>query len=304
MDQLRAIRIFLEVARHRSFAAAARGMNLTPTAVTRAVSALEANLGTQLLVRTTRQVSLTSDGAVYAARVAPLMDGLEGADRALRARWEDETGRIRVNAPLSLGTRVLPEVLTAFRAAHPGIALSLTLSDEFVDIVDADYDLAIRISGPPSDKSTIWRKICLVERVLVTAPHTKLAAAASPDDLPLDALLAYSPDGREETWDLRCDQNRRSLTAGATLSANNGDVLAQLAETGGVALLPRFIVNDALEDGRLVLVLPDWRPPDIWLTLYYPPYEKLPVRLARFSDFFEHHVTVTRPLSPLLNPAG
>ena len=298
MDDLRAIRVFLAVAANRSFAEAGRQLGLTPASVSRAVAALEARLTTQLLVRTTRQVSLTAAGAVYAARVAPLVEGLAAAAAAARDPDGGTSGLIRLNAPLSLGMRVMPKVLTAFRDMHPGVQISLTLSDEFIDIVDTDHDLAVRISAPPRDKSTIWRKICPVDRWLVTHPGTPQSRAATPEDLPLQLCFAYSPEGRTETWDLTREQARRSVRAGDRVSVNNGEVLARMVmDAPGVALLPRFIVEPAVTDGALARILPDWQPPPIWLTLYYPPYDKLPPRVARFSDFFEAHVTETDPLS-------
>src|SRR5690606_32659004 len=119
-------------------------------------------LGVQLLVRTTRQVSLTSAGAGYAARVTPLEKGLAEAADETREAQGITLGRLRISAPLSLGVKVLPAVLSQFGALHPQTHLDVSLSDRFVDIVEEGYDLAIRISGPPSDKSTIWRKICKV----------------------------------------------------------------------------------------------------------------------------------------------
>lgn len=302
MDELRSIRIFLAVARLRSFAAAARQLSATPASVTRSVSALENRLGVQLLVRTTRQVSLTTAGAIYAARVTPLVENFDRAAEEIRMQEGVETGRIRVNAPMSLGLRVLPDLLHDFQTDYPEMDVSVTLTDEFVDILETDFDLAIRISGPPDDKSTIWRKICLVERVVVTAPHAAHVAAQSPDDLPEAACFAYNAAGREEIWELTRDQRSRSVRAGRRLSTNNGDLLARMvARRSGIALLPLFIVKDAIMAGELVQILGDWRPPDIWLTLYYPPYDRLPPRVAAFSDFFERHVTETRPLSSMIS---
>ena len=305
MDELRTIRTLLAVAQHRSFAEAARRLGASAASVTRAVAALEDQLGTQLLVRTTRQVSLTAAGAAYAARVAPLLRAFDSLADELTAENSAERGLLRINAPMSLGLKVLPQVLTEFRARYPGIELSVTLTDAFVDIVGADFDLAIRISEPPADKSTIWRRICRVERILVAAPGSAAAGASEPADLDPGECIAFSPTGREEHWVLTRDGLRRNLRAGQRLSANSGDLLAEMVLRGaGVALLPRFIVAEALLQGRLAIVLPDWRPPDIWLTLYYPPYEKLPPRVAGFSDFFERFVTVTQPIAGVLAPPG
>ncbi len=299
MGELESLRIFLTVAEQRSFAGAARQLGTTPASVTRAVAALEERLGVQLLLRTTRQVSLTSAGAVYAARVAPLVTGIADAASETMEAQGITSGLIRVSAPMSLGLKVLPAVLSQFATLYPQTHVALTLSDRFVDIVADDYDLAIRISGPPSDKSTIWRKVCRVPRVLVASPAhlARRGTPEKPEDLAGFACLSYSQDAGIETWELSRGPSHRSHRAEGGFSANNGDFLARLVMNGeGIALLPRFIVEDELRSGRLAEVLPDWTAPEIWLTLYYPPYAQLPPRVATFSDFFEHYVNDTRPL--------
>lgn len=293
MGELEFIRVFLAVSEQRSFAGAARALGMTPASVTRAVAALEERLGVQLFVRTTRQVSLTSAGAVYAARVAQPVTALAEAAEETRESQGLTSGLIRVSAPMSLGLKVLPSVLSQFAAIHPHTRVSLTLSDSFIDIVEEDFDLAIRISGPPTDKSTIWRKICRVPRVLVATPAYLSARGAprTPDDLGDLQCLSYSDGPNPEEWRLSFGQSHRTHIARGTFSANNGELLARLTMNDeGIALLPRFIVDDDLNAGRLVQVLPDWELPEIWLTLYYPPYDRLPLRVATFSDFFEAQV--------------
>jgi len=299
MGELESLRVFLAVTEQRGFAGAARALGMTPASVTRAVAALEERLGVQLFKRTTRQVSLTSAGAVYAARVAQPVAALADAAEATRESQGLTSGLIRVSAPMSLGLKVLPTVLSQFAAIHPQTRVALTLSDSFIDIVEDDYDLAIRISGPPTDKSTIWRKISRIPRLLVAAPGylTARGTPAVPGDLGAHLCLSYSDGPGPEEWKLSRGQSHRTHLAKGAFCANNGDFLARLAVNGeGIALLPRFIVADALAAGRLVPVLPDWEVPEIWLTLYYPPYDRLPLRVATFSDFFEHHVQETRPL--------
>ncbi|GGA87664.1 LysR family transcriptional regulator [Brucella endophytica] len=299
MNDLNDIRVFLAVARQGSFVAAARQLSMTAPTVTRAVSALEQRLGVQLLLRTTRQVSLTSAGAVYAARVGPLLEAFDAAAEKVRAEEGEAAGLIRLNAPLSLGQRILPDIISGFRAEHPGIAVSATLTDRFIDIVNDSFDLAVRISEPPRDKSTIWRKICRVRRILVASPGYLAAndAPETPDDLDEAVCIAYDEEALAEGWELTHTGRTRKVRAGKVLAANNGDLIARLAENGeGVALLPLFIVEEALGTGHLVQILPDWQPPELWLTLYYPPYEKLPMRVAKFSDFFETYVTTIRPV--------
>ncbi|SEN99794.1 DNA-binding transcriptional regulator, LysR family [Pseudorhodobacter antarcticus] len=299
MGELESIRVFLAVAAQQSFAGAARHLGMTPASVTRTIAALEAQLGVQLLVRTTRQVSLTSAGAGYAARVTPLAEGLAEAADQTREAQGITSGRLRISAPLSLGVKVLPPVLSQFGALYPQTHLDVSLSDRFVDIVDEGYDLAIRISGPPSDKSTIWRKICKVPRLLVAASAylTARDTPQRPEDLAGHECLGYRDDLGAEIWQLSNGKRQHSHKAIGRVSANNGDLLAKLVLQGeGIALLPRFIIEDDIASGRLVSVLPDWSTPEIWLTLYYPPYEQLPLRVATFSDFFETHVNETCPL--------
>lgn len=293
MGELESIRVFLAVAELESFAGAARQLGMTPASVTRTIAALEDRLQLQLLVRTTRRVSLTSAGALYAARVAPLAQELARAVEETREAQGMTAGSIRISAPMSLGVEVLPTVLTQFAILHPHTHVAVHLSDSFVDIVEEDFDLAIRVSGPPSDKSTIWRKICQVPRVLVAAADYVAANGAPkmPEDLGAFACLSYAADAREEIWELTKGSVQRNHRVEGTFSANNGDLLARLVLNGeGIASLPRFIVARDLEAGRLVQVLPDWSLPEIWLTLYYPPYNQLPLRVATFSDFFEQHV--------------
>lgn len=293
MGEVEAIRTFLTVAEQSSFSAAARLLGMTPASVTRTVSGLEEQLGVQLLLRTTRKVSLTSAGAAYAARVAPLVDGLARATEETRDLQKVTAGSIRVSAPMSLGMKVLPTVLSQFSIIHPKTSVAIELSDRFVDIVEENYDLAIRISGPPTDKSTIWRKIRPVPRLLVASPSflAQNGRPKVPEDLATLECLSYHDQSKTETWELSRPGQTRTVEASGRFSINNGDFLCRLAVAGeGVALLPRFIVEDELRAGSLVEVLPGWTTPEIWLTLYYPPYEHLPLRVATFSDFFEAFV--------------
>lgn len=293
MGEVEAIRTFLTVAEQSSFSAAARLLGMTPASVTRTISALEEQLGVQLLLRTTRKVSLTSAGAAYAARVAPLVEGLARATEETRDLQKVTAGSIRVSAPMSLGMKVLPTVLSQFSIIHPRTSVAIELSDRFVDIVEENYDLAIRISGPPTDKSTIWRKIRPVARLLVASPSflAQNGTPKLPEDLATLECLSYHDQSKTETWELSRPGQTRTVEAKGRFSINNGDFLCRLAVAGeGVALLPRFIVEDELRAGSLVEVLPGWTTPEIWLTLYYPPYEHLPLRVATFSDFFEAFV--------------
>lgn len=291
MNDYKALRTFLMAAEKRNFAQAARELDMTPAAVTRAIAALEDDLGVQLFVRTTRQVSLTTDGAIYAAQIQPAFDALEAARKDVMNTHKADHGRLRISAPTWFGQQVLPPILHGFRERYPNISFEISLGDGMVNIIDDDFDLAIRISAAPSDKFTIWRKISVVKRILVAAPGSRFTDMHHPSELTPDDCLAYSGESRRENWVLSDGSGSATISAGRSLSANNGEVLASMAAEGaGVAMLPKFHVAAHLRSGKLVHVLPEWAPPDLWLTLYYPPYQALPPRIASFSKFFEQQV--------------
>ncbi|WP_417524445.1 LysR family transcriptional regulator [Marinovum sp.] len=293
MQDIKPIRVFLKVVELSSFAAAARELKMTPASVTRIVARLEEDLGQQLLVRTTRQVSLTSAGAMAAARFGPVVEDFDQVAEEITRAVRPDHGRLSINAPMSLGLRLMPSMIDRFRLAYPNITLDVSLTDAFVDVVTERCDLAIRISGPPSDKSTIWRKICEVPRHLVAAPglFDRVPRPETPDDLDPALCMSYSAAGRAERWTLSNGARSRAVTAGISVVSNNGDFLYAMAKAGnGIALLPDFIVSEGLASGAVETVLSDWSAPSLWLTMFYPPYEALPPLVATFTDFFEAHL--------------
>lgn len=291
MDHYRSLRTFLLAVEKKNFAQVARELDMAPAAVTRAIAALEAELGVQLFVRTTRQVSLTTDGAIYAAQIKPALDTIDAARRDVMNANKADEGRLRISAPVWLGKAVLPAIIAGFLKRNPKMSFQLSLSDGLVNIIEDDYDLAIRISLQPSDKYTIWRKICVIPRILVAAPGSRFVAMTHPSELTPDDCLAYSGDSRRETWALSDGGSTVTLSAGRSFGANSGEVLADMAANGlGVALLPGFNIAEHLRSDRLVHVFKGWAPPELWLTLYYPPFQKLPPRIAAFSKFFEENL--------------
>ena len=279
MVDLKAIRVFLAVAERQSFSMAARDLGLAPASVTRIIAQLEETLGKQLLVRTTRQVGLTSEGAVVAARYRPVVDEFDTVTEDIFRDGHPDRGALRITAPVSLGVQLLPEALSGFQLAYPNIALDVQFTDTLLDVIAEDCDLAIRVSGPPKDKSTIWRKLCEIPRRAVASPSLfrKIPRPRSPDELDPSWLMSYSPDGSRE--------------AGGRVISNNGDFLYALAASGnGICVLPDFIAAEGLRTGEVVEVMPGWSLSSLWLTLFYPPYEQLPPLVGTFADYFERYI--------------
>ena len=287
--QLEQITAFLTVASAHSFVRAAEQMGVAPSSVTRTVSDLESRLGVQLLVRTTRRVTLTQAGTAFQGQVMPLVSGLAQAQDDVRAFQTTLKGTLRVSAPLSFGLHRLADPLIRFRAQTPDIDLQISLTDRFVDILADDLDMALRISGVPTDLSTIWRKIAPVPRSMVAAP-SYLKAAGQPDrpaDLADHVALSYAHLAAGPVWQLTDPQTglTEPVRVRTGFTCDNGDLLAQMAIAGeGIALLPDFLLREAIADGRLIRVLPRWQLPEIWLTAFFPPYRRLPAALDRFTD--------------------
>ena len=293
MQALKPIRIFLAVAKHQSFATAARDLRMTPATVTRVIARLEADLGTQLLVRTTRQVSLTSNGALVAARYGPVVEEFDRIGQELNQETQPFRGKLSITAPLSFGMRTLPALIDSFRRAYPNIKVHLQLTDTKVDILSSACDVAIRISAPPTHKSTIWRKICAVPRYVVASKKLldRLGHPQHPEDLDPAYCLSYSPKNVPERWSFYKGRVRRIVTAGSPILSNSGDFLyALVVKEAGLAVLPDFIVNPGLECGEVEPILPDWTLEPLWLSLFYPPYEALPPLVSTFTDFFEAYL--------------
>lgn len=293
MIELKPLRVLRAVSDLKSFTLAARELRLAPASVTRIISQLEKDLGVQLLVRTTRQVALTSAGATVLARYRPLLEGFETVTQDLQRAIQPNNGHLRLTAPVSFGTAVLPDVISGFRLAYPNISVEINFTDTLLDVIEENCDLAIRVSGPPTDKSTIWRKLCEVPRQMVAAPRLfdRVPLPQHPNDLRDDLLMSYSDSGGREIWDLSQAGATKTVRAGAKIMANNGDYLLGMAIAGeGICVLPDFITQQALIKGDIVKVLPDWTVNSLWLTLFYPPYEQLPPVVSTFADYFETFV--------------
>ncbi|MBE9637955.1 LysR family transcriptional regulator [Salipiger mangrovisoli] len=293
MQTIKPIRVFLEVVEQGSFAGAARSLRMTPASITRIIAQLEEDLGQQLLLRTTRQVSLTGAGAMVAARYRPVLEEFDRVTEEVTRTTTPDRGRLAINAPMSFGMRLMPGLVASFRLAYPHIALDIHLTDVLIDILEANCDLAIRISDPPADKSTIWRRICQVPRQVVASPalFDRIPRPEAPDDLRPEHCLSYGHGAAAETWTFTRGGQRRTLRAGTDVTSNNGEFLYEMALSGnGMVNLPDFLVREGLASGALEVVLPEWQLPPLNLMLYYPPYEKLPPLVGTFTDFFEAYI--------------
>ena len=287
MDKFEAVRIFAKVVETHGFTAAARDLGLSRSAVSKAISQLEHSLGAQLLNRTTRFVSPTDTGAVYYQRCVAILTDMDEADRAVAELQGEAKGSIRLNAPMSFGTLHLASALADFMARYPDIRIEATLNDRFIDPVEEGFDLTIRIAEL-ADSSLIARKLAPARRVLCASPAYLRAHGEPqrPSDLKDHNCLHYGFLATGNVWHLSGEDGPQSITVNGTLCSNNAEMLmASVLKGAGIALVPTFIAGPDLQEGRLVTVMPAYRPTDIAIHAIYPPSRHLSLKLRLLIDF-------------------
>lgn len=287
MDRFAALSAFVRTVECGSQSAAARELGITPAMVGRYVQALEDRLGARLLNRTTQKQSLTEAGAAFHARAAALLDQLEDAERAASDRQAEPRGVLRINAPMSFGSRHLAEAVAEFCGRHPALRVEMVLNDRVVDLVEEGYDVAVRI-GRLAESSLIARRLAPCRLAVCAAPSylRAHAAPAAPADLRGHNCLLYSYASQSGAWTFAGPEGEVEIRVAGNLVANNGDALLAAALAGqGVVLQPTFIVGDALRDGRLVRLLPDWRPREGDVHAVYPSARNLAPKVRGFVGF-------------------
>jgi DNA-binding transcriptional LysR family regulator len=261
MSRLQAMELFVGAVREGSFSAAGRRAGLSPASVARHVSMLEADLGVQLLNRTSRSLALTEAGQAYYARVQQILQDIQEADDAATALQSTPRGLLRVHSRMMFGMRVVTPLIPAFQARFPELRVELRLSERPAHLPEQEFDIDLRI-GPSPDSSLKQRLVLCSERILVASPDylATRPAVAAPRDLPAHRCLTYSAGPEDVVWRFTRGGGVEELSMSSGFSTNNGEVLRQLAIAGhGVALLDDYTVRRDLEAGRLSRLLPDWR---------------------------------------------
>jgi DNA-binding transcriptional LysR family regulator len=283
MIDLEDIQAFAEVAEAQSFGRAGQRLGLSKSMVSRRVARLEAELGAQLLSRTTRGVSITEAGAEFKERADRVLAELEAARDDLAQRGEEIVGSLRISAPLSFGMTHLSTVLAELAVRHPKLQVDVSYSDRFVDLIGERYDAAVRI-GTLEDSSLVARKIAPIRAALVASPGFLAAhgTPSRPEDLDtLPAVMSGS-----EVW--RFMDGKRTITVRpeGRFKADNGPaVLAGAAAGLGVAMLPTFLMGPAIDRGEVVPLLLDFPPPPAGLFVVRPPpATHMPAKVRALSD--------------------
>lgn len=269
MDRLRALRIFISVAEHESFAEAARRLNLSPTTVTRSIAALEASLGIPLLMRTTRSVRLTEEGALFLDRCRAGMAEIDEAFDVARGAALAPRGTLTVTAPVMFGRLHVLPIVTEMLALYPELQVRLLLVDRVVRLVEEGIDVAVRIADLP-DSSMHMLRIGEVRRVLSASP-AYLAQKGEPATLAdlgnHDMIAIEDKDDPHRGWGI---EDARRSGRPARLSVNNMDAAIAAAVAGlGVVHTLSYQVADHFAAGRLRRLLADEPAPALPISLLF-----------------------------------
>lgn len=282
--------VFMAIARDLSFRGAARSLGLTPSAVSRAISQLEARLGVRLLNRTTRSVSLTSAGDMLFERLPGLVAAMDGAVEDIVAMSDIPSGVLRLNLPRVAAELTMSSLLARFAAAFPAITLELTIDDNLSDIVAKGQDAGIRIGGRLAQDMAAVRLTPDLRAAAVGSPHY-FATRSKPDhpeDLLTHICLNYRWQPSQELYRWRFEENGRpiELAVEASLTVDDTGILREAVLAGmGIACLPDLLVAPLVASGELVQVLKNYCPPQPGFFLYYPLNGHPSEALKAFIEF-------------------
>jgi DNA-binding transcriptional LysR family regulator len=288
MDQLAEMRVFVRAIERGTFALAASDLGLTPSAVSKLVSRLEARLGVRLLNRTTRKLALTAEGETYVRSGRRLIEAVDGLEDEVAASAGRPRGLLRISTAVSFGVQHLAPALVEFHRRHPDVRVSLSLTDRPTDLLAEQIDVAVRM-GPLEDASLVSHTIAEVERVICASPAyvREFGAPSTPAELARHRCIVFTAPGRGR-WPFRTNEGGlEQVEISATFASDSLDFILQLAlQGGGIARLPDFMVARPIRAGALVPLLaehhyPERRPA---LAVHQPGAEKLP-KVALFLGF-------------------
>jgi len=272
INQLRQMAIFVRTIDHGSFRAAARAMKLSPSVVSHQVSELEKRLGTALIYRSTRTLSLTRDGERLLSSARAMIDAAETGLRSVSDQTREPSGELRITMPAVLARSRLVEQIAGFLLANRKVQIAVDFSDTRKSLIGDGFDLAIRM-GWLKDSALVARKLGSVDRRLVAARSYLLSRPepTSPEDLTDWDWLELSPVRTTRTKFQKAGHKTVTLKPASRISVNDAHALYQFARAGtGLAFVPDFLAEGDINDGLMEYVLPDWHVEDIGIYAVWP----------------------------------
>ena len=291
MDRFAELKAFCLTASNGGFSAAARQLGVATSSVTRLVDALEQRLGTPLLNRSTRSITLTDSGRGYFEHATGILAALDEADDAAAGGVAAPAGVLRIAAPVTLAIRYIAPLLPELARRHPKLALDLRLSDALSNMVDEAIDVAIRIGNPEQQPNLIARKLAGHRRHICASPAylARHGAPQTPEQLGAHNCLLFSYGAARQSWRLRGDGLAQEVEVRGSLHVNNAEMLRQAALGGlGLALLPGWLVQQDLDAGTLLPVLDGYQANpgemDVGIFAVYAENRRGSAKIRAFTD--------------------
>jgi DNA-binding transcriptional LysR family regulator len=283
------MRVFAKVVEQGGFARAAVAMDMSNAVVTRHIADLEDHLGTRLLNRTTRRLSLTETGHAYLERVKQILQDVDDADAVASAHAQTPSGTLRIYCHPGFGQEHLARLLPKYAALQPKVALDVTLSAHSVDLVEDSYDIGIFIDFQKFDTTMIARQLATSEVMVCASPEyiAKHGAPATPEEISEHICLNFSYEQLRHHWTMRGpNETAIQIPINSRVISNNGHLLRECAIAGmGIVLRTSFILGDDLSSGKLVRLLPALCLGKVTVMMVYPSRRGLSAKVRSFVEF-------------------
>lgn len=286
MADLNDIAIFVKVALFESFSRAALSLSMPISTVSRRMSELERELGVTLLQRTTRRLTLTTQGQAYFQQCAEPLNMLSDAERVLTHSQKKPEGTLKITVPVILGEHAFLDFISEFMHTYPGIKIDLFISNEFVDLVAQNINMGIRF-GDLEDSTLVAKKLGVTVRYLVATPGylSERQIPVLPEELTTHQCVLMNGKNNEAQWDLERGRKKVSLRVSGNVSSRDFNSVSYFTHRGhGIGLLPFNYCNELIDSGELVRILPEWASPKIPVHVLYPTRKFIPAKLRVFLD--------------------
>jgi len=292
MDKLSSIQTFVRVAEAGSFSAVAKELGTTQSSVSKSVAALERDLGTQLLARTTRSISLTEEGERYFEQVRRLVAEIHDAELALKKGEHQLSGTLRIAASVGYGRKVLMPLINEFLMKHPEVKIDLNLNDGFIDIVEQGIDVAIRIGDLP-DSSLLAKRIGTTHRALMASKeylkkiNKSIGEPKIPGDIELHECVIYTGLQNRNFWEFNSkDGSTIKARASGNFQSNSSEAIRAAGLSGmGLCYSPTWLFDDEIQSGNMKILLSDWPMRPLPIHAVYSPQRK---NSAKVKAFIQH----------------
>jgi DNA-binding transcriptional LysR family regulator len=306
LDQFAAMSTFVRVVESGSLSGAARAIPSSLTSVSRQIAALEAQYGTQLLLRTTRRLSLTDDGRLLYDRAKSILGDLGDIELSLSSRQSQPSGRLRVSAPILMGRLLIAPLLADFLRLHAAVSVDLMLVDRAVDMVEEDIHVALRVGRLP-DSQLVARKLADLKMIVCASPDylQRRGIPQTPEDLSKHDCLVFSDTPGAAEWRFKAKgKTDRKIQLPGRLWINSLDALVLAAKDGaGIVRVPSWQVAPEIVSGRLQRILTAEEPPAAPVHLLLPPTRLAAPRTRIFVDYLVERWAASRPFADHVEPS-